>query len=67
MENKHNVAEYKSILASTDESSTDDESDDRYISTNYLEGIRCGSQIHSEIKERYFRLKISDHIRLTQN
>ena len=37
MENELNVAEDESILDSIDESSTDSDSDDGYISTNDLE------------------------------
>ena len=39
VENKHNAKEDKSILASINESSTDDNFDDGYMSKNYLEDI----------------------------
>ena len=65
-ENKRNVAEYESILTSIDESSTDDDSDDGYISTNTLEDIRNVNYLHPGINTRYARLKIHERIRQTQ-
>ena len=58
---------HESILASIDESYIDDESDDRYISTKYLEDIRYWSQIYPDIKARDDRLKISERIKQTQS
>ena len=46
VENEPNVEEEKPIFDSIDESYTDDESDDGSISTNSLEDIQDGSQIH---------------------
>ena len=63
MENEPNVAEYGSILASIDESYTDDDSDDLSISTNDLEDIWDGNYVHPGINERDARLKIRYHIR----
>ena len=54
-------------MASIDDSSTYDESDDGYIIMNAFEDIWDGNQIHSEIKARDARLKIRDHIKQTQN
>ena len=54
-------------MASIDESFTDDDSDDRYISTNALDGICHESQIHPELNKIYARLKIHDRIRKTKN
>ena len=67
VENECNEEEDKSSLSSIDESSTDDESDYLSISTNDLEDILEGSQIHPEINARDDRLKIRDRIRQTQN
>ena len=55
------------MSASIDESSTDNDSDDRSISTNDLGGIHDGSQIHTELNTRDARLKIRHHIKHTQN
>ena len=63
VENEHNEEEDQSFLSSTDELSTDDDSDDRSISTNALEDIWYGSQIHTYINSRYARLKICDRIK----
>ena len=41
------------MLASIDESSTEDDYGDGSISTNALEEIRDGSQIHPELNARY--------------
>ena len=67
MENEHNVAEYDSILDSINESSTDDEYDDRYISTNTLGDIRDGNYVHPDINTRDTRFKIRDCIRQTRS
>ena len=45
----------------------DDDSDNGYISTNYLKDIQDGSQIHPGINARYVRLKIRDRIKKTQS
>ena len=45
-----------------DESYTDDESGDRYISTNALEDIIDRNYVHTVINARYSRLKIHDLI-----
>ena len=66
MENEHNLEEYESILASINDSSTNNDSDDGYISTNTLEEIWDGNYIHPDINKRYPRLKIRDHIRKAQ-
>ena len=55
VEKGRNSEEDKYILASIDESYTDNDSYDRYISTNALGDIRDGSQIHPEISARYAR------------
>ena len=46
VENKHNAEEDESIFSSIDDLFTDNDSDDRSISTNHLEDIQYGSQIH---------------------
>ena len=53
-------------MASIDESSTDNESDDRSISTNALEDICYESQINPDITTIDARLKICDGIKETQ-
>ena len=63
MWNEQDVAEYKSILDSVDDSPIDGDSYDGYISTNDLEYIRDGIQIRPDINARYSRLKIRDRIR----
>ena len=50
-------------MASIDELSTDDDSDDVSIATNSLKQIRDGSQIYPEISARDDRFKICDRIR----
>ena len=61
------MEEFLSILASTDESSTDDDSDYGYISTYYIYYIRYGSHTHTNINPRYFRLKICYHVTQSKN
>ena len=51
------------ISASIDESSANDNSDDKSISTEDLEEIWYGSYIHPNNNARYTILKICDHIR----
>ena len=62
MENERSLEEYESILASIDESSSDDNSDEEYISTDNIEDIRYGSHVHPNINSRDTILKIHDHI-----
>ena len=66
-ENEWNAEEDESIFPSTDELSTENDSDDGYISTNVLEDIWDENQIHPEINARDDRLKMHDHIRKTKN
>ena len=54
--------EGKSVLASIDESSTDNDSKDGSISTNNNEDIRDGNYVHPDINRRDARLHIRDHI-----
>ena len=65
-ENERNIEEDESILASVNEFSTDDDSDDGYISRNALEEIWFRSQNNRKINARYAIFKISYHIRQTQ-
>ena len=58
MENEQNVAEDESILASIDESSSYDDSDEGYISMNSLEDIPDGNYVHPDINARDDRFKI---------
>ena len=67
MENERNVAEDESILASIDESSTDDDIDDVYITTNTLEEIQYGNHVHQDINTRDARLKVCDRIKQAQS
>ena len=53
-------------MDSIDESSTDDNSDEGYISTNVLKEIWGGSQIYLELNARNDRLNIRDRIRQTK-
>ena len=57
------VVEDESIPDSIDKSSTDNDSDDRSISTNNIEDIRDGHCIHLDIKTRNTIFKVRDHIR----
>ena len=66
VENKHNIAEGKSILPSINESYIYDESDEGSMSSNFLEEIWDGSQIHQDINARDNRFKILNHIKQTQ-
>ena len=65
--NRRNLVEYGSVLASIDESSADNNSDDKYISTDYCEDIWYGIYVHPYIHERDSRLKVRDRIRQAQN
>ena len=67
MEYERNTAEDESILGSIDESSTDDDYDGGYISTNVLEDIRDGNHIHPDINARDYILKIHDPIKQAQS
>ena len=62
VENECNVAGNESILDSIDESYTDEDSGDGYISTNCLEDIRYRNYIHLDINARDARLKVHDSI-----
>ena len=66
MQNERNVAEDEYILASIDESSTYDDSDDGSICTNNLECIWYGNHLHPYINARDSRLKILDNIKPAQ-
>ena len=63
VENGHNAEEYESTPASIDQSYTDNESDDGYISTKDLEEIWDVIQIHPGINARDARFKIRDCIK----
>ena len=67
VENERNSEENESISPLIDESSTENDSDEVYISINMLEDIWDGSQIHQEINSRYDRLIIHERIKKTQN
>ena len=62
VENKHNLSEYESIFASIYESSTDNESDDGSIHTNYFEVIWDEKYAHPDINAKDAKLKIRDRI-----
>ena len=65
--NQRNVVEDQYISASIDESSTDNNSDDGYISTNALGDSRYGNYLHPDINAIYARLKIHEHIRKSKS
>ena len=67
VQNERNTEEDEPILASIDDPYTDDDYDDRSISTDTLEEIQDGSQIHPEINTRDARLKIFYHIKQTKS
>ena len=67
VQNERNVAEDESISVLVYESSTYNDSYDRYISTNYLESIRVGKHIHPNMNAGDDILKICDHIKQAQN
>ena len=54
-------------MASTDESSTDDDYDDGSISKNSLADIWGGNYVHLDINTIYSRFKIFDCIRQAQS
>ena len=54
-------------MASIDESTADNESDDGYISMNTIKEIWYGNKMHLELNTRDARLKISDFIKQTKN
>ena len=60
VENEGNIEEYKSIFPSTDESSKDNDSDDRSVSTKNIEDIWDVYKIHLELNTIYYRFKIRD-------
>ena len=66
MEKKHNLVEDESILASIDETSTDNKSDYGSISTGALEDILDGNYVNPNITARDTILKICDRIRQAQ-
>ena len=59
MGNEWNLVEYGSILASIDESTSDDESDEGYIRMNNCEDISYEICVHPDNNTRYARLKKS--------
>ena len=59
MGNEWNLVEYGSILASIDESTSDDESDEGYIRMNNCEDISYEICFHPDNNTRYARLKKS--------
>ena len=65
--NELNTEEDEPILSSIYELSTDDDSDDRSISTNALKDIWGGSQIHPGINARCTTFKIRYLIKHPQN
>ena len=67
MENECNGAEDEYIPDSIDWSSTDDDSDDRSISTNSLEDIRGGNYVYPYINTRDDILKTRDRIGQAQS
>ena len=54
-------------MASVDDSSIDNDSNDGFISTKDIKYNRYGTQIHPELDTRYARSKTSDLIKQTQN
>ena len=54
-------------MASIGDLSTDDDSDDGYVSTNNLKDVYDGIQVHPELNERDAKLKIRDRIKQTKN
>ena len=64
---KHNGEVYELILDSIYESSTDNESDDEYISTNALEYIQDEKYVHPDINTRDARFKMLESIKKAQS
>ena len=62
-----NSEEDESVLASIDESSADNYSDDESISTDLLGDIRGGNHVHPNINARDIRLRIRDRIGKAQS
>ena len=60
MGNEGNVSEDESILALIYESSTEDDCDDGYISTNTFDDIRDENYVNPDNNARDDRLKIRD-------
>ena len=54
-------------MASFDESYADNNSDEKYISTNNIEEIWDGNYVHPDINSIYAILKIRGHIRQAQS
>ena len=67
MENECNLVEDKSILASIDESSADNNSDEEYKSTDDIKKIWYGTYVNTNNNARDARLKICEHIRQAQS
>ena len=67
LENKRNFEEDEPILASINEASVDENSDEESISTDNLEDIWGANYAHLNINVRDARLKIRDHTKQTQN
>ena len=67
VENERKISEDELIFASIDESSTYNDSDDRYIYTNALEEIRDINYIHPDINARDDRFKTRDRIIQAKN
>ena len=67
VKNECNAEEDGYISASIDELSIDDDSDELYIGSNYIEDIRDGRHIHQEINARYYILKIRYRIKQNAN
>ena len=63
MENEQNLVEDESISDLINESFTEYNSDEKYISTNALEEIWDRKHVHPNINARYFRLILRDQIR----
>ena len=59
--------EDKSFLASINESSTDNDSDNVSLITNTCENICYGNYVHPDINARDARLKVRERIRQAQS
>ena len=62
LKSERNSEEDKSISSSISDSSTDNDYDEGYRSTNFLDDIKYGSQIHSDINARAARFNFFDRI-----
>ena len=54
-------------MASIDESSTDDDSNNVSVCTDAVENIQYGKHVHPDINARYSRLKTRDRIMQLKN